>query len=101
MRLAGLGRMKEKMPGMRGSTEPKPVRSGKTEQQPPGPDKTMETDFQTRKTRGRLSRDDQRRLGDVLQRVYDDVISQGVPDRFKTLIDQLGQNESGAETEEA
>jgi len=52
----------------------------------------MHTEVQTKRVRGRLSREDQRRLGDVLQRVYDDVVLQGVPDRFKSLIDQLGQN---------
>jgi len=28
-------------------------------------------------------------LGDILQRVYDDVVRQGVPDRFKALLDEL------------
>jgi hypothetical protein len=36
-----------------------------------------------------LTREDQRRLGDILQRVYDDVVRQGVPDRFKALLDEL------------
>jgi hypothetical protein len=49
----------------------------------------MHTDTPTRKSPGRLSREDQRRLGDILQRVYDDVIRQGVPDRFKELLDEL------------
>jgi hypothetical protein len=38
-----------------------------------------------------LSREDQRRLGDLLQRVYDDVVREGVPDRFKELLDRLDQ----------
>jgi hypothetical protein len=46
----------------------------------------MHTDAQGKK---RLSREDQRRLGDVLQRVYDEVLRQGVPDRFKDLLDQF------------
>jgi Anti-sigma factor NepR len=49
----------------------------------------MQTDAPTRKTSGRLSREDQRRLGDILQRVYDDVVRQGVPDRFRHLLDEL------------
>jgi hypothetical protein len=49
----------------------------------------MQTDAPLRKTGGRLSREDQRRLGDILQRVYDDVIRQGVPDRFKDLLNEL------------
>jgi hypothetical protein len=52
----------------------------------------MHTDAQARKAGGRLSREDQRRLGDILQRVYDDVIHQGVPDRFKDLLTELDQS---------
>jgi hypothetical protein len=45
---------------------------------------------------GRLSREDQRRLGDILQRVYDDVLRQGVPDRFRDLLTELdGTDVSG------
>jgi len=45
---------------------------------------------------GRLSREDQRRLGDILQRVYDDVIRQGVPDRFRQLLGELdGTGDAG------
>jgi hypothetical protein len=50
---------------------------------------TMHTDAQVRKAEGRLSREDQRRIGDILQRVYDEVIREGVPDRFKNLLDQF------------
>jgi hypothetical protein len=85
--------MKEKTPQTPTSTEEDSIEAGEREKQPPRLDNTMQTEFQTRKMRGRLTREDQRRLGDVLQRVYDDVLKQGVPDRFKTLIDQLGQNE--------
>jgi hypothetical protein len=49
----------------------------------------MHTETPIRRTAGRLSREDQRRLGDILQRVYDDVVRQGVPDRFKALLDEL------------
>ena len=51
----------------------------------------MHTDAQVRKAAGRLSREDQRRLGDILQRVYDDVIRQGVPERFRNLLNELGE----------
>jgi hypothetical protein len=50
---------------------------------------TMHTDAQVRKAGGRLSREDQRRIGDILQRVYDEVIREGVPDRFNNLLDQF------------
>jgi hypothetical protein len=49
----------------------------------------MHTDAQVKKTEGRVSREDQRRIGDILQRVYDEVIREGVPDRFKNLLDQF------------
>ena len=49
----------------------------------------MHTQAAIRKAGGRLSREDQRRLGDILQRVYDDVVRQGVPDRFRNLMDEL------------
>jgi hypothetical protein len=81
--------------------ELKSARPGSAEQQPvkpesPGakalrPEATMHTDAHARKAGGRLSREDQRRLGDILQRVYDDVIHQGVPDRFKDLLTELEQ----------
>jgi hypothetical protein len=54
-----------------------------------GPEAAMHTETPIRKTGGRLSREDQRRLGDILQRVYDEVVRQGVPDRFKALLDEL------------
>jgi Anti-sigma factor NepR len=53
----------------------------------------MHTDAQGKK---RLSREDQRRLGDVLQRVYDEVLRQGVPDRFKDLLDQFDKDGDAA-----
>ena len=51
----------------------------------------MQTDAPSRKPGGRLSREDQRRLGDILHRVYDDVVKQGVPDRFKNLLQELDE----------
>jgi hypothetical protein len=52
---------------------------------------TMHTDAQVRRPGGRLSREDQRRIGDILQRVYDEVLRQGVPDRFKDLLERVEQ----------
>ena len=62
--------------------------------QPPRSEATMQTDAEVRKAGGRLSREDQRRLGDILQRVYDEVLRQGVPDRFKNLLDQFDRDET-------
>lgn len=51
----------------------------------------MQTDLHSRKAKVRLGRDVQSKLGQQLRAVYDDVISQGVPDRFSTLLDKLDQ----------
>ena len=66
----------------------KTAQSGLVQPTAPRPEAAMQTDAPVRKT-GRLSREDQRRLGDILQRVYDDVVRQGVPDRFRSLLSQL------------
>src|SRR5499425_290074 len=81
-----------------GSVGRMPVRSGAPEQNPPRSEATMQTDAHIRKVGGRLSREDQRRLGDILQRVYDEVLRQGVPDRFKTLLDRFDKDDGVAET---
>lgn len=65
---------------------------------PPRSEASMHTDAQVRKAGGRLSREDQRRLGDILQRVYDEVLRQGVPDRFKHLLDQFDKDVGVGET---
>ncbi len=49
----------------------------------------MHTEIRSRKAHGRLSREDQRRLGDILHRLYDDVVKEGVPDRFERLLRQI------------
>ena len=51
---------------------------------------TVETP--TRKTgakAAKLSREVQARLGQQLRSMYDDVVNQGVPDRFAELIDRI------------
>jgi hypothetical protein len=63
------------------------------QRKPLTPEMTMHTDVPALKVGGRLSREDQRRLGDILQRVYDDVVRQGVPDRFKDLLGELDRPE--------
>ena len=52
----------------------------------------MENDIQTRsKRRGRLGRDVQSKLGKTLQAYFDDVVKEGVPDRFKDLLQQYDE----------
>ena len=41
----------------------------------------------------KLGRDVQARLGQQLRAMYDDVVNQGVPDRFSELINRLNGNE--------
>ena len=73
------------------------VRAEATQQRPLKSEASMHTDAEVKKTGGRLSREDQRRLGDILQRVYDEVLRQGVPDRFKDLLDQFDKDTDTAE----
>jgi hypothetical protein len=48
----------------------------------------MQNETQTHKTRGRLGRDVQNKLGRTLQAYFDDVVKEGVPDRFRQLLQQ-------------
>lgn len=45
------------------------------------------------KSAGRLSKDVQARIGEQLRKMHDDIVDQGVPDRFRSLLDQLGKTE--------
>src|SRR6516164_5376220 len=76
----------------------KTAQSGLVQPTAPRPEAAMQTDAPVRKT-GRLSREDQRRLSDILQRVYVDVARQRVPDRFKNLLSQLDGRTHKSETE--
>jgi hypothetical protein len=42
-----------------------------------------------------LGRDVQHKIGEQLRAIYDDVVSQGVPDRFAELIKKLDENGGG------
>jgi hypothetical protein len=73
-----------------------PIREQFVEREPLEAEMTMHTEAAVRRAAGRLSREDQRRLGDILKRVYDDVVRQGVPDRFKDLLTELDGPASSA-----
>jgi hypothetical protein len=88
----GQEKMRETKP-FRAESAGKPAGPLAMQRKPPTPEMTMHTDAPVLKVGGRLSREDQRRLGDILQRVYDDVVRQGVPDRFKDLLGELDQPE--------
>ena len=51
----------------------------------------MQTEVTQRKSRGRLGRDVQSKIGQQLRAMYDDVVSAGVPDRFTELLRQLDE----------
>jgi hypothetical protein len=67
------------------------------ERKPVGQQKPMET-VATRNNKkdpakpGKLGREVQARLGQQLRAMYDDVVSQGVPDRFAELLNRLEGN---------
>jgi hypothetical protein len=72
-----------------------------TERKPVGQQKPMET-AETRNRKpgskpAKLSREVQARLGQQLRSMYDDVVNQGVPDRFAELIGRIngGGNKDG------
>src|SRR6267378_3578804 len=89
--------MNERKP-VRAAIAGEAVRAEATQQSPLNSEASMHTDAQVKKTGGgRLSREDQRRLGDILQRVYDEVLRQGVPDRFKDLLGQFERSEEEGE----
>ena len=51
----------------------------------------MQTEVNQRKSRGRLGRDVQSKIGQQLRAMYDDVVSAGVPDRFTEMLRQLDE----------
>jgi hypothetical protein len=64
-----------------------------TERKPVGQQKAMETaETRNRKSSdkpAKLSREVQARLGQQLRSMYDDVVNQGVPDRFTDLLNRI------------
>jgi hypothetical protein len=45
------------------------------------------------KNQARLGRDIQAKIGQQLRAMYDDVLNQGVPDRFSELLNRLDQKD--------
>ena len=76
---------------------PTPLRPVAVDQKPLRPEATMHMESQLRKSRGRLNRETMNRLGKTLEAYYDDVRKEGVPDRFKLLLEQLeGRQDKGS-----
>jgi hypothetical protein len=78
----------EEKNGLERVVDEKPPRSRPVEHKPVRP-VTMHSEVQARKPRGRLSRETMNKLGKVLEAYYDDVRNQGVPDRFRDLLQQF------------
>jgi Anti-sigma factor NepR len=68
------------------------------ERKPVGLQNQMETaETRSRRTNSKpakLSREVQARLGQQLRSMYDEVVSQGVPDRFTELLNRIDGNGS-------
>ena len=67
------------------------------ERKPVGQENAMEAAATRKKARNKpakLGRDVQARLGQQLRAMYDEVVNQGVPDRFNDLLDRLDNNGS-------
>ena len=47
----------------------------------------------TSRTHGRLGRDVQAKIGHQLRAIYDDVVKEGVPDRFVELLKRLDRKD--------
>lgn len=58
---------------------------------PASPGFSMHTQASGPKTEPTLGREVRSKIGQQLRAVYDDVVSQGVPDRFRELLDRLEQ----------
>lgn len=67
------------------------------ERKPVGQENPMEAAVTRKKSAtkpAKLGRDVQARLGQQLRAMYDEVLNQGVPDRFSDLLNRLDNNGS-------
>lgn len=55
------------------------------------PDRSMQVQSSGEKTGKILNREIQAKIGQQLRAVYNDVVDQGVPDRFAELLGRLGE----------
>lgn len=54
----------------------------------------MLTEANQRKARGRLGRDVQSKIGQQLRAMYDNVVNEGVPDRFTEMLRRLDEQKN-------
>ena len=55
----------------------------------PGTSPSMQPDAPNQKNASGLNREIQSKIGQQLRAIYDDVVQEGVPDRFTELLQQL------------
>jgi len=61
----------------------------------------MQTQVKIPKPRGRLSRHVQSRIGDTLRAAYDEIVREGVPDRFAKLLEQIEEGQRGVRRDDS
>jgi hypothetical protein len=66
------------------------------EDEKPGRPGPMQTEVTQRKPRGRLGRDVQNKIGQQLRAMYDDVVNDGVPDRFVEMLRKLDEEKNSS-----
>ena len=61
----------------------------------------MLTEANQRKARGRLGREVQSKIGQQLRAMYDDVVNEGVPNRFADMLRRLDEPKGTESAEES
>jgi Anti-sigma factor NepR len=61
----------------------------------PGASSMHRTEFGPVQTEATLGREIQTKIGEQLRAMYDDVVEQGVPDRFVELLQRLDKQDDG------
>jgi hypothetical protein len=65
----------------------------------PGASPSMQSDAMSQKNASGLNREIQAKIGQQLRAIYDDVVQEGVPDRFAQLLKQLDKAPGEGKTE--
>ena len=60
-----------------------------------GPTRMNKNELDPAQRDASLGREIQSKIGDQLRAMYDDVVSEGVPDRFADLLKRLDRNDDG------
>ncbi len=65
----------------------------------PGTSPSMQPDAMNQKNASGLNREIQSKIGQQLRAIYDDVVQEGVPDRFADLLKQLDKAQTEGKSE--